>query len=832
MNEFAPGLRHRDSREFSRPTPERRETSPATIAEQCADVARQYGPEALRTMLTSMQKALDEGRSVTAVELLEPIEHKTPRSEAQKEVLGILETAGIIERRTDGVLIVDDAKLFTEFNQASIRELGKDVTPAINYLGQSRLERLGNTFAGKKTILKSEFEQNPGTKPKAFFYLPEYREDALNIEQIRQSEFHFGLWEVPAGTLGTETAAATRQPASVTDLGFLEASIPALLYHPNYGDAKRDKNGRLLVKTNGEYHPLSRKWLNEVGGLKFSHKGTPNAMDSRAIEIISQYAPEILKKGLLTETDFGKEAQGRQTAETVRVSSSGTVQIDSIRHYIGRQFKNRNIRIDKLGNGQAAIVELDENGVGTPRSIMNVLERGNSNLKESKTNTSSFFEAGGKLTNVRGMPETGLEGYKAFLDFDNKLRQETDNTLFELSEDQRQPFMSAPELIKKNREPFASLIGLAGKDGLEIIGALLDNAEICERVVNTALALPAQERSTVLPLLREASLARRDALQSLDGAKTAGKIKDLDYRKMIFEINRRLTSLLTAAEDAGKVRESRSENEQANATAKLAEQGHELVLFTTIFKDSFKGTQEMSFEDMKGVETEIRAPSEINEQTKEQMLSIFEANWQGQKPELIEGLRKGFLAKLNDNGNSTQFHILEKDGRVIAFVRFDTRSDLGKNAVYGGSLNVDPAMRGSAVGEAMMRATIDTTAKDNVIYADVFPDLMVGTKYVEDLGCVITGIEEVMLDQGKTAKRFTLKRDDKENVGYGRPNKNDLTFSFDTNKETANMLATVEQETNNGNVVTRYYADPKNPNLRTLVFEPRVELAKQLKEAA
>ncbi|MFA5945582.1 MAG: hypothetical protein WC802_01570 [Patescibacteria group bacterium] len=808
------------------------ETSPTAIAKKCEDLAREYGPEALRAMLASMQKALDEGRSLKSGELLEPLKEKPPHSEVRERILNILEQSGIIEKRADGVLIVDDERLFAEFNKTKNRKLTEDATPGYNSLGASRLERLGNTFAGEKTVLKSELEQNPEAEPKPLFYLPEYQADALDIQKIKQAKFHFGLWEVPAGTSGSETAAATRQPATVTEISFLEASIPALLYHPKYGDAKRDENGRLLVKTGGEYKPLSRKWLNEVGGLTFSHEGRPNAMDSKAIELISAYAPELLKRGLLKESDFGKEAQGRQTAETIRVSASGTVQIDAVRHYIGRQFKDRQIRIDKLDNGQAVIVELDENGIATPLSVMNVFARGNPDLKESKTSTSSFFEAGGKLTNIREMPETGLEGYEAFLDFDNKLRQETDDSVFELTKDLRQEFMTHPVLIEKNREQFTSLVSVSGKNGLETIGALLDNTEICERVVSTALALPEQERATVLPLLREASLARRDALKALNEAKTAGKIKDLDYRKMTFEINRRLTSLLTAAEDTSKVRESRNETERDTAAAKLAEQGHELVLFTTLFKGSFKGAEKLNFDEMKNLRFAESTPDMLTDQDREEMLAIFDKNWEDQDRVAAAAFRKVLEAKFEKENTDTHFYTLKKDGQLAAFMRFDHRDDIEPGAYYAGSLNIAPSLRGSAIGEAFMKNTLDAEAEKHPIYAHFIPDAIVGAKYVED-GLLITGITKVTAE-GKSSVELSLRRDDRRTNQFKARAKGVTPealmagmegvriLSFDYSKEKSAFIQAIKDASHNGEVISRYWLDPKNSNRRYLAIEPDI----------
>lgn len=64
-------------------------------------------------------------------------------------------------------------------------------------------------------------------------------------------------------------------------------------------------------------------------------------------------------------------------------------------------------------------------------------------------------------------------------------------------------------------------------------------------------------------------------------------------------------------------------------------------------------------------------------------------------------------------------------------MRFDkTESPDGHPALYAASLNIKKDLRGSAMGEAVLKNTVDHEAADHVIYADVFPELLAGTKYV------------------------------------------------------------------------------------------------------
>jgi hypothetical protein len=854
MEEF---LRGRRPPEVSRPREKSRETAketaelPGIIAEKMTDLVREYGLETLQAMLAKMQAAVDEGRPLKAQELQETIETRSPASEFQEKTLEAFEALGFVETLAGGRLVVDHQRLFDEFSIKDLQRLPGQPFKSLKQLPKSRLEFLGQAFAGKQTLLRTDFKADPErAEPRPLFYLPETRTEALDPEKIRSSKFHFGLWEIPQATKGAETQAVDiSQPASLTQQTFFETSLAAILYHPDYGNARRDDNGKLLITEDGAEKPVSGNWLAEQG-LKFVVDGKPMAVRNNTREVISKYASELVHRELFKPEDLARESFRNRAAETAGISSNGTMSVGGVKHYLGRQFVGRSLRIDNMGNGLAALVELDENGLGTPVGLINALEKGDPRLTERKTNTGSFFEAGGKLTNPRTFNEQEFttpkpdenpdvfferkqkfEAFKAVLDFDNALKQETSLGIFDIAPELQQALRDQGQKLRNQEKLALEFVKAFGQPGLEILAATLENTAISEKVLQTSLDLPPQEQKAVIPQLRTALLARRQALAELQTQRNDNRITDLEYRKMTFEINRRVTSLLIAAEDSAAIRDSDSSTTKQEALERLADQGNELVLFSSIFKDAFKGTGEMDFEAMKGLDVETKHGNTLDQDTQAAMLAIFEANWKEQKPEALTTLRNGFLKKLTDSPE-TQFHVLKKDGRVVAFIRFDERPDLEPGALYGGSLNVDPSLRGSAIGEAMMKAAVDEAAREHVIYADVFPELQVGMKYVEDLGCVITGVEEVQVDDsGKTTTRLLLKRNDAENSQYERGGKQAVTKTLDLRKGTQELVALIASQTAEGKVATRYFADPKNPNLRTLVFEPKA-VAEQLAEAA
>lgn len=259
----------------------------------------------------------------------------------------------------------------------------------------------------------------------------------------------------------------------------------------------------------------------------------------------------------------------------------------------------------------------------------------------------------------------------------------------------------------------------------------------------------------------------------------------------------------------------------------------DIALFATVFRLTRKQHPEIGFDDLRGVHLESLETKDLQDADRAAMETIASQNWRKQKPEIVskilDGLRTAMMSA------DTRFYVLRKDNDIAAFIRFDTRDD---GTLYGASLNVNPTLRGSGIGESMMHASIDEMARDHVIAADVFPELPVGMKYVEEFGCVITGVETVTTENGKSVERFTLERDDLKNRHYKLRDKPHTKLSsfgrvmrFDTSKGTQDMLSTVRQAAHRGEVATRYYSEDAKGTVRYLAFEPAIILSKSARAA-
>jgi predicted GNAT family N-acyltransferase len=140
------------------------------------------------------------------------------------------------------------------------------------------------------------------------------------------------------------------------------------------------------------------------------------------------------------------------------------------------------------------------------------------------------------------------------------------------------------------------------------------------------------------------------------------------------------------------------------------------------------------------------------------MIAVAEKNYlenESLKKLVVESLEEG-LQKEN-----SQFYILRHNGEIVAFCRFDDE----KEYFYAGSFNVDPDYRGSAIGEVMMKESLDKKAQEKPVHAITNPEKKICSKYVEDEGFIIGGILYTEFE-GKTLEEVDIIRDDENNKKY------------------------------------------------------------------
>lgn len=271
----------------------------------------------------------------------------------------------------------------------------------------------------------------------------------------------------------------------------------------------------------------------------------------------------------------------------------------------------------------------------------------------------------------------------------------------------------------------------------------------------------------------------------------------------------------------------------------------DIVVFATMFKSVFKDKQDIDFSDVQGLEVASTPVTMLSDEDKKAMVDIASANWSS-RGAAGEGVLTEFQENLS-SGDST-YHILRKDGVIVSFMRFDTVKDNEGEVIpgrkYAGSFNVDPNYRGSAIGEAMLVNVLEDEAKRNILEATVFPDIIVGTDYVEKRGFVLTNtlpnydgsgetFFEIVLDKKENKKRATkdgkqysreqfvqMFTEDFEGISLEELADQEIIVQrFDVSQERDSMLATATELFSQGYVGTRYFAAPENKDVRYYVFE-------------
>ncbi len=258
-----------------------------------------------------------------------------------------------------------------------------------------------------------------------------------------------------------------------------------------------------------------------------------------------------------------------------------------------------------------------------------------------------------------------------------------------------------------------------------------------------------------------------------------------------------------------------------------------LEVFKSVCIGYLKNNPEAHIQDLHGMEYQRTAVETLQESTKETMRTIATKNW-GSKGKTGEKVLEAFEAHLKKQ-SGVDFYILRKDQQIIGFVSFEDAQD--KRGAYkkAGSLNIAHNMRGSAIGETVLRNILMEASKTARLEATVMPELTAGTHYVEENGFVITGIIPNFLESDTPF--FCISLDVEQNKTYTTKKipQSDIIrlYKERQSKEAANaviiehfskdqhnqMVDTIDDHIKNGYHVTRYFIDPEQADARYYVCE-------------
>lgn len=268
----------------------------------------------------------------------------------------------------------------------------------------------------------------------------------------------------------------------------------------------------------------------------------------------------------------------------------------------------------------------------------------------------------------------------------------------------------------------------------------------------------------------------------------------------------------------------------------------EALLFSSIFQTAVKSSVISEIRDVSSFDVSNISNQDISNIEKDEMFGVVAQNWL-LRGEVGAKVVSSFKKKIDDNDLLKKWVILKKDKRIISFVGFENLdSNDGRLHLYAGSFNVDAKFRGSSVGEIMIREILIQESKRAVLHATMDPRIDVGTRYVEDIGFLVTGVAKNYLDTAESFFEITADQAVLGNfVSRGWTREQALTFAREHARESlavqvergdvivasvtrdagaeSEFIAGAAEILRAGFVGTRYLSEGEGSKVRYMIFE-------------
>jgi hypothetical protein len=331
--------------------------------------------------------------SVPKEKILQASEYMSDLNEAREKAFNKLKEIGIIQKAPQGGLIYD-VDGFKNLDSGFIESLGSVYSS--KYMGKRSTRRaLDLLFEDEKVISREDYENSREKKFKNLFYSPKTKEEALDIEKIKDSKFYLTFNDVMS-KINDNKFGYGNIPKE--DLSFKEVLLPVLIYHPQYGAGYRDsETNKLMVKNEkGEYRVFSGQYLID----KFGVRGKKNLAISR--DYLKNELPNLLENGILNSEDFRRQRFISEEVESYRafrkISRRGMVMFNKIRYTLGSDFdpKKGNFEACKISSDIGGVVKTSEDGKKEIVATFKILEEEEANKTEK-----GYLTVGVKQADIR-----------------------------------------------------------------------------------------------------------------------------------------------------------------------------------------------------------------------------------------------------------------------------------------------------------------------------------------------------------------------------------------------------------------------------------------------
>lgn len=764
--------------------------------------------------------------------------------------------------------------------QLDFKHKGGKETPAIFFrrrpIAKGEFFRLLRDHVGVSRE-DCEAARRRGEEPrqKKIFYSPPDKEAALDAEKIRQDDSYLGIWDLGVGRRQTDWSEEI-ELASGEKMGTDELFLSRKIYRDFQG--RRGQDGKLTVRDeDGGEREFSATYFAERTGFR----GAGTGWDA-PVRYLTEECPNLLDAGLLNLSDVRAtaESSGGLYREARPIADNGTTYLDGAQYSLLSYF-DCDARKKPEIKGRFKVIKLTKDLAGVITEKYGGPEI--THLFKLKTKEEKAAKAAGVKDRRPDLAEKSGRGEKVIwsayivfgkgeIDFwpvsagaENKImpgesaEQYADRLrplvkdfrlLDELSGDlskiglglhsslswREQQWLAASVNETMGSKP--RVISGAKKYGVNFLKAFL-SSELSVSNGRSVLDLAEKAR----PAVAEKVFAKYAELiktveslseQAAEFFKDKRGIQEADLNRVAFEMLKRAAALLANF--------ARKQGDERELLRQLDRVEGDVVIFSSIFKTLFKGKEAVDFSEIRGLDLErvslreLQAGGAQGAETMEAMARMHVVNREDQGEAgrtSAEKFRK-FLA----SGAESDFYVLRRNGNLTAFIRFDVLADKPGHK-YAASFNVDPAYRGSAIGQAMWRAIFEKEARGAVLEYTVYPPNEVGTMYVES-GSVLTGVDgsghyftaecdsarqsrlrAPAMGREELADIFERQRGDGASA-LSRRGEGIIVRRFDMGAaaEVRQAMDAVSLLGRNGYVCSRYfYTNPKNKNIRYFVFE-------------
>ncbi len=667
----------------------------------------------------------------------------------KRKVCEVLTDIHIMENLPDGRMVIDTEALLDGRFQAHFRKNGKITAQAEPYMrksGNAVSSLLATTFESTPVISRADYDEELRTgipaQPRTLMYDPHTPEEAFTIGTIKNSDFHVAGWEFGQNYSTSPFTA----PQKEGDANFFETSIAALLYHPKYGNGHRDPKGKLQVwwPSKKAFRPISADWFREFRAFG-SYNLDSASITGSPLVFLRTNAPELLRRGLIRSSDFvvtaGSESYERQRFR--RPIRRGVVMIEGISYFIGKTKEFENAEVVILMPGIAGIITQDSlSKYPTLTYTFALLRRDNPDLTLWKQGKNTYGYAGKGTFEmkpfqaeeyiIRKSEESddayalrvrrSIQDINFLLQFSDRISTETGVNIAKLKFGEQNIIADSVREQKEKPERMIKFIETFKLPGLRTFLALEEDKSLGRDILAYGEQNPdaAKEVFSKYDEILKAAMGVREKVA--DYFKNSRRLNNQELNSITQTLTKKAHELL-----ARFVRSDKDLHE-SDVVSRLHAIQSEILVFAATFKVA-SAEQNLEFGDIRDVRLEMKDALELTEDERKEMERILLGNRTHHTAERRQITARNFRTAAENPGST--FYILKNNTTTIAFLRFE---DLPNGNRYVGHFNVSPEIRGSAIGSALFRATIEKEGTDRDIELVVDPANPMATHYEKDFG--------------------------------------------------------------------------------------------------